>query len=78
MFVRTFSRAEAAKHFALLGAANKQQIAETIAKYIPALALYLPPPRRPWTSEDRRMAIFDAAALAWLYFRDADADRNAA
>jgi hypothetical protein len=78
MFVRTYSRAQLAKHFDLLGAGNKQQIAEMIAKYIPALALYVPPPRKPWTSEDRRLAIFDAVGLAWLYFREADADREAA
>ncbi|MGY4282682.1 hypothetical protein ACVWXO_001902 [Bradyrhizobium sp. LM2.7] len=35
-----------------------------IAKRIPALMLYLPPARKPWMSEDARMGVFDAAALA--------------
>jgi hypothetical protein len=76
--VRTYSRAQIIEHFGLLGANNKQQVAEAIARYIPALALYVPPPRRPCTSEDRRLAIFEAVALAWLYYKEADTGREAA
>src|SRR6516165_5890678 len=47
IFVRTYSRGQIAKHFDLFGAGNKQQIAETIAKHIPALDFYVPPPRKP-------------------------------
>jgi len=32
----------------------------------PELARFLPRERKPWMSEDERMRIFDAAALAWL------------
>jgi Holliday junction resolvasome RuvABC endonuclease subunit len=44
---------------------TKHEIAEMLAKSFPdELESRLPPKRRPWTSEDGRMDIFDAAALA--------------
>jgi hypothetical protein len=60
------------------GATTKQKIAEMIAKQIPALNLYVPPERKPWMSEDPRMGIFDAAALAWMYFHEVWGDQDAA
>ena len=67
--VRAYSREQMLDYFEDLGAATKHRIAETIAKHIPALSLYVPPPRKPWKSEDARMGIFDAAALAWKYLQ---------
>jgi hypothetical protein len=67
--VRAFSRAQVRELFEESGATTKQRIAETIARRIPALSLYVPPPRRPWKSEDARMGIFEAAALVWTYLR---------
>jgi hypothetical protein len=67
--VRTYSRAQVLEYFEELGATTKQSIAETIAKHIPALSLYVPAPRKPWKSEDARMGIFEAAALSWTYLR---------
>jgi hypothetical protein len=78
MMVRAYSRAKVVEHFAEQGATTKQKIAETIAKHIPALNLYVPPARRPWMSENARMGIFDAAALAWMFFRSINGDREAA
>ena len=44
---------------------TKQEMAEMLAKYFPdELASRLPPKRRTWESEDARMDIFDAVALA--------------
>jgi hypothetical protein len=60
--------------FASAGFSNKQNLAEVIAKhipYIPALEGHVPPPRKPWKSEDARMALFDAAALALVFFQKA-------
>lgn len=54
------------------GSLNKQRLAELIAKHIPAFERYVPPPRKPWMSEDRRMGLFDAAALALVFFRSTD------
>ena len=67
--VRTYSRAQVLDYFGKFGATTKQRIAETIAGHIPALSLYVPPPRKPWKSADPRMGIFDAAALAWKYLQ---------
>ncbi len=48
--------------------ATKEQIAARLAEQFPELARHLPAHRKPWMSEDVRMSIFDAAALArtWL------------
>ena len=67
--VRTFSRGQVLDYFQEFGATTKQRIAETIAKHIPALSLYVPPSRKPWKSEDARMGIFEATALVWTYLR---------
>lgn len=67
--VRAYSRQEVLDFFAGLGATTKQQIAQTIAQYIPVLSLYVPPPRKPWKAADPRMGIFDATALAWTYLQ---------
>ena len=47
---------------------NKNEIARFIAARFPELARSLPPERKPWMSEDSRMAIFDAAAFAFASF----------
>jgi hypothetical protein len=66
--VHFFSRAEVRECFAYLGAVTKDTIAGGIAKRIPAFERFLPPPRKTWKSEDARMGIFDAAALALTLF----------
>jgi hypothetical protein len=67
-----FSRAEVLKAFLRVGPIrNKHQLAELITKHIPAFEHYLPPTRRPWMSEDARMSLFDAAALALMFFQGA-------
>jgi hypothetical protein len=65
----TFSRDEVHRTFSYLGIVNKQAIAGTLARHIPALERYLPPPRKIWKSEDARMGLFEAAALAWKFFQ---------
>jgi hypothetical protein len=47
--------------------ATKYSIAKQLAIHFPELADKLPPPRKPWQSEDQRMSIFDALALAVTY-----------
>jgi Holliday junction resolvasome RuvABC endonuclease subunit len=66
--VYAYSRAQVREAFEPFGLANKRSIAETIAKHIPAFDQYLPPIRKPWMSEDARMGLFDAAALALTFF----------
>ncbi|MGY3347195.1 MULTISPECIES: hypothetical protein [unclassified Bradyrhizobium] len=67
-----YSRNQVRSAFERYGCPNKQRLAELIAKQIPALAQYVPPPRKPWMSEDRRMGLFDAAALALTFFGSTD------
>ena len=50
------------------GAQTKYQRAVIIAERFPELASRLPPKRKPWQSEDVRMAMFTACALALTYF----------
>jgi hypothetical protein len=76
IIVRLYPRAAVCESFAdRYGATTKQRIAETIAKHIPALSLYIPPARKPWMSEPERMGIFEAAALAWMYFRNREGNQ---
>jgi Holliday junction resolvasome RuvABC endonuclease subunit len=66
--VKNFSRAEVKQAFAESGAATKYEIATAIANRFPELAPRLPRFRKPWMSEDYRMSIFDAVALALTFF----------
>jgi hypothetical protein len=65
---RAFSRAEIRRAFAALAKATKHPIAVEIAQRFPELTARLPRVRKPWMSEDERMSIFDAAAMALTYF----------
>jgi len=70
--VRFFSRNDVRRRFAYLQTVSKDTIAAAIAKRIPTLGRFLPPPRKLWKSEDARMGIFDAAALALTFFYTVD------
>src|ERR1035441_3384904 len=56
------------KVFRTFRANTKYEIAHVVAQQLPDLAPRLPRYRKDWMSEDYRMAIFDAAALALTYF----------
>ena len=62
--VRNVSRIRIIKRLSLSARCTKHQIASRIAKELPELASRLPSSRMPWMSEDERMSIFDAVALA--------------
>ena len=70
-----YSRADVYTTFASAGFSNKQTLAEVIANYIPAFERHVPPPRKPWKSEDGRMGLFDAAALALVFFQKASTEQ---
>jgi hypothetical protein len=63
--LRKIAQARVKRTFLPSGIRNKNQIAQSIAARFPELTRYLPPERKPWMSEDLRMAIFDAVAPAW-------------
>jgi hypothetical protein len=71
-----YSRADVYSTFGSAGFSNKQTLAEVIAKHIPVFGRYVPPPRKPWRSEDARMGLFDAAALALVFFQKADTEQS--
>ena len=63
-----YSRGDIRACFGQIGAHNKQQIAEAIARSYPELKPHLPTARKLWMSENPRMSIFDATALVLTYF----------
>jgi Holliday junction resolvasome RuvABC endonuclease subunit len=66
--VRMYSRAKVKQAFSKSDTSNKQEIALNIVNRFPELAPRLPRFRKPWTSEDYRISIFDAVALALTFF----------
>jgi hypothetical protein len=65
---RRISRVGLHRSFAPKGVCTKYKIALAIAGRFPELAWRLPPVRKPWMSEDARMGIFDAVALALAFY----------
>lgn len=74
--VCTISRVAVRRMFAHAQAGNKEQIADTITEHFPELVPCRPPIRKPWMSEDARMAIFDALAFALTYFYFEDDEKT--
>ena len=62
-----FTRIQVRRAFFADDRGTKHALAEIIARQFPEeLGFRLPPKRRPWMSEDSRMDIFDAVALALM------------
>ncbi len=68
IIVKTYSRYEIINVFEQFGAKTKYEISRAIIRFLPVFEYHKPPKRKPWMSEDSRMAIFDAVALAMTYF----------
>lgn len=67
--VATYTLADIRSAFAEAGATNRREIIETVARHVEAFRHRLPSPRKPWESEDRRSALFAAAALVLTHYR---------
>jgi Holliday junction resolvasome RuvABC endonuclease subunit len=68
MTAKLFSRDQVMKTLIADGQGTKHLLAEIIAKRFPEqLGLQVPPKRKPWMSEDSRMGVFDAVALAMVF-----------
>jgi hypothetical protein len=67
--VEVLSRGEVQACFAAVGASTRDEIAAAIARQYEAFGHRLPAPRRPWESEDRRMALFAAIALLVTHYQ---------
>ena len=65
---RVYSRAAIRTCFVSVGAVTRYEIAQAIAMHIDAFRHRLPPVRKSWMSEDARLSIFNAAALAITHF----------
>ena len=59
--------------FAKVGAITRQDIAEAVGRHIEAFRHSMPKPRKPWQSEDRRMAMFCATALVLTHYQSESA-----
>lgn len=57
------SRETVQRAFGGVGAKTREEIAEAVARHFPALRPRLPRKRKRWESEDKRLAIFNAAAV---------------
>ena len=66
--VELYTRGEVQACFAGVGARTRDEIAAAIARQFEEFGHRLPPKRRPWESEDRRMALFAAIALLVTYY----------
>lgn len=64
-----YHRAQIREAFAETGAKTRREIAEAVARHLDAFRHRLPPPRRPWDSEDAREALFAAAAVVLTHQR---------
>lgn len=65
-----YSRREVREFFEPIGASTKFEIAQAIARQIPAFEHRLPRVRKIWMSEDPRQSLFDAAALGMVFYTD--------
>ncbi|HQU07583.1 MAG: hypothetical protein B7X04_01390 [Parcubacteria group bacterium 21-54-25] len=76
--LRRYSRGHVRAFFSNYDATTKYQIATAIAAWLPELEPRLPPVRKPWMSEDYRMAIFDAASLSLTHFHHSRGEERGA
>jgi hypothetical protein len=67
--VAQFTRAQVREAFQFLGSPTRYAIVQTIAKNIPMFEPYVPPVRKIWKTEDRRMALFDAISLLLTFYQ---------
>lgn len=67
--IAVYSRRDIAGCFQTVGAETRHEIAEAVARHVPELRERLPGKRKPWNGEDRRMALFCAAALVLTHYR---------
>lgn len=70
--LKTVSRAEVRSVFKEAGK-SKYKLAKGLARFFPELESKLPRERKPWTTEDERMNVFDALSFGLTVLRSPDA-----
>jgi hypothetical protein len=73
--VRVYPRITVGACFAPDRVRTRQEIAEAVAQKVAPLRHIVPPRRKLWSSEHRRLGLFQAAALALTYFSPAGDQR---
>ncbi len=66
--ISLYERSDIESCFHTVGARTRMEVAEAVARTLPALRSRLPARRAPWKAEDRRMALFGAAAVALTHY----------
>lgn len=66
--VERVTRTDIKRAYAHVGARNKYEIAVSTATEIEAFRSLLPAKRKEWVTEDRRMALFDAASRGLAFY----------
>lgn len=66
--VERITRTDIKNAYAHVGARNKHEIATATATEIEAFRSLLPTKRKEWVTEDRRMALFDAASRGLTFY----------
>lgn len=61
--------------FADTGATTRYEVAQVIARVIPALSFRLPAKRRAWEGEPASMGVFAATALALAFYRNETSEK---
>lgn len=70
LFIEAHTRDAVRDAFEAVGARTREEVAEAVARHFPALAYRLPKPRKAWMSEDKRLAIFNAAAVVLAHYHN--------
>lgn len=68
ILVAKYSREQIRECFAQFEATTKYEIAAAIHQNLPEFTAQLPPPRKLWLPENRRMIVFDAVSLIFTHF----------
>lgn len=66
--VEVYRRRQVQRAFASVNAVTREEIAEVIAKHLPTLAYRRPTARKLTDTSDRRLSIFNAAALVLTHY----------
>ena len=76
ILIHVFRASSVRNFFIERGCANKHEISLRISELFKELSWKLPPKRKPWQSENHNMTIFDAVAVALMFFGRDDGSRN--
>ena len=63
-------RSDVQRTFEVVDARTRDEIAEAVAAHVPTLRTHLPSRRKQWDGEDRRLAVFAAAALVLTHYHN--------